>query len=107
MWTDICRIFRKLAAWDTSPFGEMQSNKNDYPRQQNMRQKFRGHVKWADFSVGLLAWCSWFLMDMCAQMGMQVWNIQSRTLPESPCDQSKESACNTPKGSTDVVPTGA
>ena len=68
MWTDICRIFRKLAAWDTSPFGEMQSNKNDYPRHQNMRQKFHGHVKWADFSAGLLAWCSWFLMNMCAQI---------------------------------------
>ena len=59
------------------------------------------------FSAGLLAWCSWFLTNTCAQMGRQVWKIQSCTLPESPCDQSEERTCNTPKGSTDVVPTGA
>ena len=106
MWTDICRIFRKLASWDTDPFGKMQSNKNDYPLYQIMRQRFHGHVKWADFSAGLLAWCSWFLMNMCAQMGRQVWNTQSRTLAESPCDQSKKRSCNTPKGSADVVRTG-
>ena len=44
---------------------------------------------------------------MFAQMGKQVWKIQSSILPKSPCDQSKERTCSTPKGSTDAVPTGA
>ena len=60
--------------------------------------------------LGTRSWGKSF-MDMCNEQiaGLLAWwlKIQSSTLPESPCDKSEERACNTPKGSTDVVTTGA